>query len=195
MTDDLIIQAVFDGDIDEVRTLIQAGADVNARSIDHGTTPLMQAAADGRMDLVDLLLASGADPMEYDENGNTALHEAVFHDHVDIARLTIASGAIVSGYEAGEPMMMAALRGHVDCVRLFLDAGVDVDFVDIDGSTALTSAAANGHVDLIRFLVDRGANCQLRTPHPATRDSKTAREVALHYRHSAAAAALKDAGG
>src|SRR5688572_14603754 len=52
--------AVAGRNIDAVRALLEHGAPVNARQ-QIGYTPLMGAAASGRDDLVDLLLAKGAD--------------------------------------------------------------------------------------------------------------------------------------
>jgi len=37
--------------------------------------------------------------------------------------------------------------------------GIDVDFTDAQGSSALHKAAANGHADLVEILVNKGANC------------------------------------
>ena len=57
-------QAIFDGDVEAVRLLLDAGADVNRISAG-GYTPLLQATwRDGehRLDLVRLLLVRGADP-------------------------------------------------------------------------------------------------------------------------------------
>jgi ankyrin repeat protein len=50
---------------DIARSLIDAGADVNAVQQD-GVTPLMEAAAIGNLDLVQVLLAHGADPSARD---------------------------------------------------------------------------------------------------------------------------------
>ena len=53
-----------------VRSLLDAGADVNGRGIS-GVTALHTAAASGRLDIVELLLESGADIAAMDDNGNT----------------------------------------------------------------------------------------------------------------------------
>jgi len=59
---------------DGAKLLIEAGADVNAKS-DEGTTPLM-ASVDGNFTvlvLLEMLLAKGADVMAKNSKGKTAL--------------------------------------------------------------------------------------------------------------------------
>jgi hypothetical protein len=63
--------AVF-GQLEAVRALVQAGADVNARNND-GSTPLIVAAFLCRTDIVQHLLAHGADKNAKDKAGHTAL--------------------------------------------------------------------------------------------------------------------------
>ena len=47
----------------------------------------------GRADVVDLLLAAGADPNHVCAGGQTALMGASMHGHVEAARLLLANGA------------------------------------------------------------------------------------------------------
>jgi uncharacterized protein len=54
-----------------IKLLLDNGADVNGRS-ENGITALMMAAAYGRKDMVELLLAKGADPALKDKEGKTA---------------------------------------------------------------------------------------------------------------------------
>ncbi len=53
-------QAVKDGDVAEVKSLIEAGADVNAQNKE-GVTALMTASATGHTDIAKLLIEEGAD--------------------------------------------------------------------------------------------------------------------------------------
>lgn len=57
---DVLIQAVKIGDIKRVQALLVTGADVNASDRD-GTTALMFAALRGYTEIVQILLAQGAD--------------------------------------------------------------------------------------------------------------------------------------
>ena len=73
-------------DLDVVRGLIQAGADVNHTFFD-GTTPLHQAAQHGSPEVVQYLLECGAKVGVWSYSlGQTALHRAIF-DKQDAAAL------------------------------------------------------------------------------------------------------------
>nr|MDQ3070580.1 ankyrin repeat domain-containing protein [Acidobacteriota bacterium] len=73
------------------RVLLDAGADVNARQqMDY--TPLMGAAANARGDLLDLLLARGADPSLTTTAGKTAADLAREHGHEEVAARLDAHG-------------------------------------------------------------------------------------------------------
>ncbi|MGM0485571.1 MAG: ankyrin repeat domain-containing protein [Planctomycetota bacterium] len=79
--------------INEVRTLLQRGADPNVTAPD-GSRPLVQMAGRGSTDKVTLLLASGADPDVIDYKKNmTAMAAAIKNEHFDTAALLYASGA------------------------------------------------------------------------------------------------------
>ena len=48
--------------------------------------------------------------------------------------------------------MFAAQEGHVEVVRLLLEAGADKSWADSCGDTALMWAAREGHVEVERLL-------------------------------------------
>ena len=72
--------AVAGRNIEAVRLLLEHGAPVNARQ-QVGYTPLMGAAAAGRDDIADLLLARGADTTLTNDEGKTAAAIAREHGH------------------------------------------------------------------------------------------------------------------
>jgi len=58
------------------------------------------------------------------------------------------------------PLIKAAVRGHVEIVRMILERALDtdVDYKDEDGATALLAAAQYHHVHILRLLADHGGN-------------------------------------
>ena len=77
--------AVSSNQVQIARWLLDAGADVNARQqMDY--TPLMGAAANARAELLDLLLARGANPALVTTEGKTAADLAREHGHDEVAR-------------------------------------------------------------------------------------------------------------
>ena len=69
------------------RLLLEHGAPVNARQGGSGSgfTPLMEAAFNGQVDMVEILLDQGADRHLRDEEGRTAADHASARGHVSLA--------------------------------------------------------------------------------------------------------------
>jgi ankyrin repeat protein len=75
--------------LDIVRVLLESGADVNA-SQHGGYTPLLQAAAAGRKDLVLLLLEHGARPDCVCDRGKSAADYAKERGHAEVAEILVS---------------------------------------------------------------------------------------------------------
>lgn len=87
------MRAVFNNNVSEVRTLIEAGAYVDAASTRYGTTVLMMAAMNGYNEVVLELLSSGALVNATNKSGYTALHLAAKNGHAEVVRLLLQGGA------------------------------------------------------------------------------------------------------
>ena len=86
-----LIEATLAGDVDEVRSLLQADADPNA--LYNTNTALTYAARDGFTEISQLLLDSGAEVNWIDGEGVTPLILAAFKDHPKLAELLLIYGA------------------------------------------------------------------------------------------------------
>ncbi len=85
-------RAVVDGDVDRVRAMIRAKADVNARDR-RGQTAVMLAAHRGHREIVELLIEAGADLDVTAKYNLSALMLSIVAGHVAIARLLARAGA------------------------------------------------------------------------------------------------------
>ena len=59
-------------------------------------------------------------------------------------------------------MLFMASRGDVKGVEDFLNEGIDVNSIDLDGRTALHIAACEGQIEVVKFLLSRRANIDAR---------------------------------
>jgi hypothetical protein len=86
-----LVNAVWGGSVGTVKVLIDAGSRVDPEP---GKDSALDAAAlKGRLDMVRLLLDSGANPNHRSSGKNTPLMSAVRSENPDIARTLIAEGA------------------------------------------------------------------------------------------------------
>ncbi|KAA0164927.1 hypothetical protein FNF28_03661 [Cafeteria roenbergensis] len=147
------------GAIDCVETLIEFGADVNARREREMDTALHIASRNGFMPAVERLLAASADPTLHSVVG-TALHEAAAEGETAAVNAIIKSVGShpawlsVPGPRSATPLLLAATAGHEDASRALLKGhssvaellwGASKDSCDaesLDSLSAATSAAA-----------------------------------------------------
>lgn len=74
------------GDVDAIRVLIEAGADVNHHG-DGGYTPLHEAVEQGHAGVVRLLLQNGANPDAVNEDGITPIKLAEIWGNFEISQI------------------------------------------------------------------------------------------------------------
>ena len=60
--------------------------------------------------------------------------------------------------QAGTPLHMASHKGHLEVVRLLLEANADKDKATVIGSTSLHGASYNGHLEVVRLLLEANAD-------------------------------------
>ena len=71
---DVFCKLIQQGDFNAVKTMIEAGADVNKKSV--GMTPLMYAARQNKVEILKLLINNGADLKAKSDRGYSALKYA-----------------------------------------------------------------------------------------------------------------------
>ena len=165
---DPIHYAAKSGDIAGVQAELDRGVDVNAKS-EGGSTPLHGAAEGGHGEIVELLIAAGADlhartvPM-LGGGGWTPLHSAARQGHREIVELLISNGSDVNSKDSTGKSSLhdAALEGHKEIVELLIIKGADLNTESGYYGTPLHVAAGIGHEEIVELLIANGANVNVK---------------------------------
>ena len=149
-----LMTAASYGDAKVAQVLVDAGADLSARSsstaggVPDGTA-LRHAVVFGMSAVVDVLLRAGA------------------RDLVQAAAAGDGTGQLTPDTSAADRIAaprVAAEHGRLDVMDQLIAASTRVDGVDRDGSTALHAAAYSGRADSVRRLLAHGADPARRDP-------------------------------
>ena len=154
-----IHEAVGTGNIEAVKKHLAAGTDVNAN--DGGWTPLWYAADEGHKEIVELLIAKGADVNAKNKGDVTPLYGAARSGRKEVAELLIAKGADVNARDdAGRIPLHSAIGGdHKEIVELLIAKGADVNAKnDKFVGTFLHWAAVVGQNEIVKLLIAKGAD-------------------------------------
>ncbi|XP_025099398.1 protein phosphatase 1 regulatory subunit 12A-like isoform X7 [Pomacea canaliculata] len=200
----VFLAACSSGDREEVKNLLERGADINTANVD-GLTALHQACIDDNLDMVEFLVEHGADVDVCDNEGWTPLHATASCGFTEIARYLLKKGANVAAVnndgdlaidiaedEEMEKLLQeemdkkgvnaeAARREEENC--MLADAQKWLGSNNIEdkihpktGATALHVAAAKGYINVMNLLLQAGANVNVQD-----NDGWTPLHAAVHW--------------
>jgi len=111
---------------------------LNVQNNENGQTPLMAAVLAGSKQVVEYLLAQGADTSIGEKDGYSPIHGAGFQGRAEIAKMLLAHGVDpLSKHQDGFIGLHRACWGseqrHTDTVTAFLEHGVDVNTLADNG--------------------------------------------------------------
>lgn len=127
---------------------------------------LSLACRQGKQDIVELLLESGANVNHRNKAGNTPLLEACSQGHVSIARLLLDRHANIdtpTETTHDSALTWACTLGNEEIVELLLHRNARVEHRTKDGCTALMFAALAGHERVAKLLLDHGAEINVES--------------------------------
>jgi ankyrin repeat protein len=136
-----LLEASAEGEIDEVRKLLERDADPNLAD-ENGRTALMKASERGHLEVVRMLLENGADTDIQDAGRQSAVLKASYWAHNEVVQMLLTAGAnpdlqSEDGYSA---IKWAAYYGNTAVVRMLLEHGADHSIKTINSLTALDIA-------------------------------------------------------
>jgi ankyrin repeat protein len=157
-----LVYAVRSGDIESVKTLLLAGADVN-QVTGYGWSPLLVATQNRYYKLGAFLLDHGADPNLANKGGWVPLYLATDNRNI----------------ESGDYPVRKGDMDHLEFIKLLLDKGANVNarikdstetrtvftnqWLDENGATAFLRASQSGDVVLMKLLLEKGADPKIAT--------------------------------
>lgn len=149
---------------ENIKRLIAQGADVNATQGGAKNTALIMAAANGKRQIVQLLLEAHADVNKANGGGYTPLMQAVFHEYPEILSLLVQRQANlnVQNEEGRTALMIAAARSKPELVLELIKHGAALDKNNNEGNTALMEAARNNRTDNVKILLNHRADRDLK---------------------------------
>lgn len=104
-----------------------------------GTTLLLIAARYGHYRIMKFLI-------EYCEVDVEQVGEVEFDDDLE---------------QDAPPLWCAAAAGNLNCVKLLVENGADVNCTTLTNSTPLRAACFDGHFEVVQFLVENGADIEI----------------------------------
>lgn len=134
-------------------------ADLDATR-EHGLTPLMRAALEGRADIVAELLAHGVSIARRNMDGNNALWLACVSGNAEVVRALVAAGIDVDNRNdmGATCLMYTASAGKADMVALLLECGADPGIPNFDDALAVDLAATRDCLQLLRHTARSSAH-------------------------------------
>ncbi len=163
--------AITRGDVEALRKALETVTDQPSRD-----GALALAARQGRTDMVEVLIESGASVEARDSQGCTPLITAVRKNKADVVRVLLARGADVNARDKSDSTALcwsAGSAGDPESLRSLIGAGANVNAADKNGMTPLLWAARYGDAARAQILIQAGADVAARD-----RDGQTALDLA-----------------
>ena len=126
---------------------------MNAQESYKGQTALMWAAAERHPDVVKLLLEHGAD------------WKVLSSDHETKMPKLSAASSVTPMARGGSRLLPSARAKAHESARAMLDAGVDINQLDVDKTSALVVSIVNKKYSFAKFMLDRGADVNIAGGH------------------------------
>ena len=150
-----LFDAVLAGDTSKVQVLLKQGVDVKS-----STKALGLSAANGHIEISEVLLNAGADINSQTEEGLTPLIAAAYN-HTVILEMLLRNGADIDAQEnkGWTALYAATLFKNVGALKILIKNGANVNIKSNDGKTALDIAQElwSHRDDVIGVLLEAGA--------------------------------------
>jgi ankyrin repeat protein len=154
-------EMAYDGDLQSFQKNVITMKTVNFQD-ERGWTPLMAAAENNQLGIIDFLIKERSYLDIQNESGDTALMRSVYMNHTKAAEKLILAGASLKIRDNGgfTPFLKAIEKGRLEMAMLL--AKEKSDFKDRTlnpvKKTALHLAVKKGNLELIKWLLENGSD-------------------------------------
>ena len=130
----------------------------------HANNSLHEAARDGNIDAIELLLKKHVDINVDDKNGVTALMLASGNGHTQVIELLLKKHPDINlqAKNGVTALMLASLNGHIQIVDLLLKEHANINTQEEDGWTALMLVSQKGYHQVVELLLKEHADINLQ---------------------------------
>ncbi|XP_067623254.1 uncharacterized protein [Eurosta solidaginis] len=152
--------ALQEGNLEDLKSYLKKGADINARSINLWTT-LHFAAKAPSLEIVRFVLNQNLDVNVKDINGQSPLHIAAAHGRTHIVKFFVAEAGLYvddADNHGKTALHIAAQHGHKDTVEVLLKNKASTVAQDMSGNSPLYFAIGNNHVNVANVLLEKDTN-------------------------------------
>ncbi|XP_068952205.1 ankycorbin isoform X1 [Petaurus breviceps papuanus] len=162
--DDRLLQAVENGDVEKVASLLGKKGACATKHDSEGKTAFHLAASRGHVECLRAMVTHGADVTAQDTAGHSALHLAAKNSHPEcIKKLLQSKCPAESTDNSGKTALhYAAAHGCLQATQILCEHKSPVNLKDLDGNIPLLLAVQNGHIEVCRYLLDHGADVNSR---------------------------------
>lgn len=161
LAESLLLQAVLRNSPElyaEVQKLIDVGVDLNEMTR-YGESPIRVASRNGRFDVVELLIYSGADsaPLQF----SCSMYELLFGSLEKLSQSLIENRDLEAReYWERTPFLLAVQNGNIEKAEMLLALGADLHAVGRCGKTCLQYAIDSKNTVMLDFLLCKGVSIE-----------------------------------
>lgn len=125
-----------------------------------GNSLLHEASHNGHLEVVQLLISSGADVKDTNKYRTTPLHEASRHGHKEVVQILLSAGADISCTDnvGCSPLHWVSWYGPLEMVKYLILSGADANSTNAHATTPLHYASTSGNLEIVKYLLLSGAD-------------------------------------
>lgn len=149
------------GRYENVKFLLENGADLNRKNGTGGDNAFIIAAKNNRFEIVKYLIENkNIDVNTIGQNRMSALHYAAINGNEKLLAFLCVKGANINIKDkfGRTPLLLACKSGNIRIVNILLKLKAKINLPDTSNNTPLHYACAFGYLEIVSTLLDEGAD-------------------------------------